>query len=120
MSIFNNNRTKAKLKYMMKRHQVHAPALVWGRWLEVYAQLGVTGPDADQHVTKVKLSIASETETQSSFDYEIKGGDYNIRGVVGSSSVSETVPITGNVATSIKVRAKSHSLQQRVIVTIRG
>ena len=120
MSIFNDNLTKPRIRRMKKTFHVTAEPLAWGRWVEVYAQLGVTGPYAENHVTQVTLEIGSRTETQSSFDYEIKGGDYSIRGVVGSSSVSETVPITGNVATSIKVRAKSHSLRQRVIVTTTG
>lgn len=110
--------TEARSKLMMKRFQISAPPLRWGRWQEVFAQLGVKGPDADRHVTKVNISLSTDSHAPSSFDYEIKGGDRLIRGVVGGSGVSETVIISGNVATAISVRAKSHSQAQRVIVAV--
>lgn len=110
--------TQARIKGRYMRFQVPAPALAWGTWVEVFSQFGVTGPNADQHITRVNLSLSSDSAGPSSFDYEIKGGDYSIRGVAGGSGASETVNITGNVATALSVRAKSHSSIQKIIVTV--
>ena len=41
-----------------------------------------------------------------------------IWGVAGGYGAAETVTITGKVATSISVRAKSHSSLQKVVVTV--
>lgn len=110
--------TKARIKRSFGRFQVSAPPFIWGGWQEVFAQFGVIGPDADRHVTRVNLSLSTDTQAPSSFDYEIKGGDYFIRGVAGGFGASESVTITGNVATSISVRAKSHSSLQKVVISV--
>lgn len=110
--------TKARIKRSFGRHTIWAGPFIWGPWQEVFAQFSVIGPDADRHVTRVNLSLSTDTSAPSSFDHEIKGGDYFIRGVAGGSGASETVTITGNVATSISVRAKSHSQGQQIIVNV--
>lgn len=48
--------TKARLRNAINRFSIPAPALSWGRWQEVFAQAGVTGPDTDRHVTRITVS----------------------------------------------------------------
>jgi len=102
----------------IRQFQIAAPSFFWGFWHEVFARFGVVGPDADDHVIRITIKLSSFSFAPSSFDYEIKGGDHFIRGVSGGSGASETVIITGNVATAISVRAKSHSTPQNIIVTV--
>lgn len=75
--------------------------------------IGVLGPHKEDHVTKVAVSFQIKGRLSSSFDIEFKGGGANIRST-GPSTVRTR--ITGNVATSIYFRLKSHStaLQIRV------
>ena len=101
-----------------KLFQIPAPPLIWGFWQEIFAQFGVADPNADSHVTRITVSFSSFSRSPSSFDYEIKGGDHFISGVAGASGASEIVNITGNVATAISIRAKSHSVGQNVMVTV--
>ena len=114
----NRKSTKAKITRRYRRVRISAPPLKWGAWREVFAQIGVVGPDADTHVTEVNLSFSNESSAPSSFEYEIKGGDFNIRNYSGGHGASEKVTITGNVATSIQVRAKSHMGTQNIIVVV--
>lgn len=97
------------------RFRVVAPPLVWGPWVEVWAQFGVTGANADSHRATIKVSFETQTPAASTFDIEIKGGDRLIRTIGPGSAI---VTVTGNVATAIKVRAKSHLFLQQVIVTV--
>ncbi|MEM6413334.1 MAG: colicin Z C-terminal domain-related protein [Pseudomonadota bacterium] len=87
--------------------EVAAPALVWGVWVPIFNQFGVRGPNADNHITRLRVSYSVVSETKSTFDVEIKGGDELVTDVGPSSSI---VTISGNVATSIMLRAKSHSI----------
>ena len=86
--------------------EVYAPPLFWGPWVEIFAQAGVIGRDSDEHVTKLKVSFSSVNRPASTFDVEISGGD---RDVEGFGPGAETITISGNVATGIKMRAKSHA-----------
>lgn len=95
---------------------VAAPPLFWGAWTEIYAQFGVTGPNADQHQTRLNISFHIVGRGESSFDVEIKGGDRLIR-TLGPGSARVT--ITGNVATGISIRCKSHSVPLNVRVQVR-
>jgi len=94
--------------------QAWAPPLFWGPWVEVFSQFGVVGADSQDHVTKVDIDFATMSQAKSTFDVEIKGGD---RFVSSSGPGSEIVTVTGNVATSISVRCRSHSIGQNVFIT---
>ena len=96
--------------------RVWAPPLVWGPWQEVFSQFGVVGPNSNNHVTRVTVSFATQSNVLSTFDVEIRGGDQDIRSI---GPGSETITITGNVATSISVRCKSHVAGQNVVITAR-
>ena len=106
-------------KIRMKRPSVvmmslSAPAKFWSPWIEVYAVIGL---DKNSQTT-VPMLLQSTSGNPSSFDYEIKGGDRFIRGVVAGSGVTEKITITGEVMTSISVRLKSHSITQKVTVRV--
>ncbi len=94
--------------------QAWAPPLFWGPWVEVFSQFGVAGADSDGYVTQVDIDFDTNSNAPSTFDIEIKGGDSFIS---SSGPGSESVTITGNVATSISVRCRSHSLGQNVMIT---
>ena len=96
------------------RFIVLAPPLFWGFWTEIWAQFGVVGPNADRHRAIVNVSFDTQSGG-SSFDVEIKGGDRFIRSV---GPGSERITITGNVATALSIRCKSHSLGQSIIVWV--
>jgi len=96
---------------------VFAPAFFWGPWVEVYSQFGVTGPDPNNHVTRVSISFNVQGRNQSSFDVEIEGGDNSISQIGPGSTL---VTISGNVATALRFRAKSHSLALELIVFSRS
>ena len=95
-------------------YQVWAPPLFWGSWVEIYAQFGVIGPNPEKHVTKVYVSFDSNTQTPSAFEVEIEGGDTLVS---DSGPGSTIVTITGNVATALRLRAKSYSFAQNIIVS---
>lgn len=95
--------------------EVWAAPLFWGPWVDIYTQFGVIGADSDDHVTRLNVSFAGITGS-SSFSVEISGGDDFIR-AIGPGSVDVT--ITGNVATTIRMRAKSHSTGFGVDVNVR-
>lgn len=91
---------------------VLAPPLFWGPWITVFAQFGVQGPDADHHVTSIDVDLSlADSLTESTFDYEISGGDDFISDYGPNR---ERVFISGNVATEIRVRCKSHSVPVNV------
>ena len=94
--------------------QAWAPPLFWGPWVEVFTQFGVVGAESHNHVTRVDIDFATISQAKSTFDVEIKGGD---RFISSSGPGSETVTISGNVATSISVRCRSHSIGQNVRIT---
>lgn len=94
--------------------QAWAPPMFWGPWVGVFSQFGVVGPASDDHVTQVDIDFDTNSQAPSTFDVEIKGGDRFIR---SSGPGSETVTITGNVATSISVRCRSHSFGQNILIT---
>lgn len=91
-----------------------APSLSWGPWVQVWAQFGVIGPDADQHVSHITLSFSSTTESPSTFDVEIKGGDRRIR-IIGPGS--QRVTVTGNVATAVSARFRSYATPQNIVIS---
>lgn len=94
-----------------------APAFVWGAWYEIWAQFGVSGPYPDTNVSRIKVTfdIPFTPFGDSSFDVEIEGGDYPIY-TVGPGA--ETVTVTGNVATALRLRARSHSIPLNIRVRI--
>jgi hypothetical protein len=89
--------------------------LIWGPWVEIWAQYGVRGPNADKHREIIDISFAIWSRKPSSFDIEIKGGDQFLR-AVGPGTVRATV--TGNVSTAISARVKSHSNRLHVVATV--
>ena len=97
-----------------RQSQVLAPAFIWGPWLEIYAQFGVIGANADRHVTTVEVSFETRTEASATFDVEIEGGDELVT-AIGPGSV--TVKISGNVAIALRLRARSHLTAQNIIIT---
>lgn len=112
--IFANRVPNELVRKNIRREDVSAPPLFWGPWTEIFVQFGVTGPDKEDHVTRVKVSYKTASRTPSSFDVEIKGGD---KFVSTTGPGSEVITITGNVATAISVRFKSHSVGQIITVT---
>lgn len=97
------------------RFFVWAPPLIWGPWVEIWAQAGVAGPNPDQHQSIINIRYDTQSVAPSTFDVEIKGGDNFIR-EIGPGSARVTV--TGNVLTAVSIRAKSHALGQQVVVDI--
>ena len=85
---------------------VPAPALVWGPWITIWAQFGVIGPDSDTHQTFLRV-VFKARRPLSSFDVELKGGDEIIRTIGPGSAI---VTVTGNVATAVSIRCRSHSV----------
>lgn len=110
----SNQRTKSVQTKGYDSAQAWAPPLFWGPWVEVFSQFGVVGPNSADNVTRVEIDFDTNSYAPSTFDVEIKGGDSFIR---SSGPGSETATITGNVATSISVRCRSHSLGQNVLIT---
>ena len=84
--------------------------------MEIFAQIGVTGPNPEQNITKVVVSFDTRSQAPSTFEVEITGGDEL---VYEAGPGSALVTITGNVATALRIRAKSHSLGQNIIVNAR-
>lgn len=109
-----NQRTKPVQTKGYDSAQAWAPPLFWGPWVELFSQFGVVGPNSADNVTRVELDFDTSSQAPSTFDVEIKGGDRFIR---SSGPGSETATITGNVATSISIRCRSHSLGQNVLIT---
>lgn len=107
------NREKFEKKF--RQFDVWAGPLIWGPWTEVWAQYGVKGPDADRHVSYVKISFDTLSDAPSPFQVEIKGGDRFISSV---GPGDETVTVSGNISTAISVRCKSATLGQHVLVTV--
>ncbi len=98
--------------------RVVAPPNRWGNWVPVFAQIGVVGPNPDRHQTKIRITFVTTGELLSSYDVQIKGGDRAINTVGDSSTNSELITITGNVATSISIRCRSHSFLQNILVNV--
>ena len=95
--------------------QLAAPPITWGFWTEIWAQFGVTGPDAENHETTVEITFESFTRLESTFDVEFAWGGQTRR-TVGPGAASIT--IVGNVATAISMRAKSHLGLQNILVHV--
>ena len=87
---------------------VHSPPLMW-------AEDGSGGSNANRHRSVVNISFDTQSQAPSTFDVEIKGADRFIR-TIGPGS--KQVVITGNVATALSIRFKSHSLGQNIVVFI--
>jgi hypothetical protein len=87
---------------------------IWSSWVAIWAQYGVLGPDADSNQAIIEVSFDIEGDAGSTFDIEIKGGDEFIR-TLGPGSAFVTV--TGNVATEVSTRIRSHSMFLNVTVT---
>ena len=96
--------------------EVWAPPLVWGPWVDIYTQYGVVGSESDRHVTRLRVNFRSISNAKTTFDVEIRGGDDFVR-AIGPGSANVT--ITGNVATTIQMRAKAHAQGQAIDVTVR-
>jgi hypothetical protein len=90
------------------------PPRNWSHWVKIWAQYGVLGPDADSHQTILNVSFHEKGFLKSSFDVQIKGGDEFIR-TLGPGSTR--VAVTGNVATEISIRLRSHSTPLNVTIT---
>lgn len=98
-----------------RRMQVIAPPFVFGPSVPVIALFGVTGPNAESNVARIQLNFETRTHAAATFDVEITGGDELVRAIGPGSA---TVTVSGNVATEIQVRCRSHSpITQHVIVT---
>ena len=70
--------------------------------------------DADRHVTIVEVNFDVRGQLPSTIDVEIEGGDELVM-AIGPGSV--TVKISGNVATALRFRARSHLTAQNIIIT---
>lgn len=91
-----------------------ADPFVWGAWVPFQNYIGMT----DDTVINVTVSFANVSNAAGSFDYEIRGGDSLVKGyAVGS--MTETVMITGYIATTIYVRLKSHFAPQRIRLAVK-
>ena len=94
-----------------------ASPLYWSSWREVWAQLGVRGPDSDLKVRRVKLTFSLLSGMRSPFGVQIRGGDKFIDTyIAGKGTVMVTV--TGNVATAIAVRVKTFSVPVDIKVEV--
>jgi len=96
--------------------EVFAPPLFWGPWAAIFTQFGVAGPDSDKHVTKLRVSFRPAARSVAAFGVQIRGGDAFVD---TTGPGSEVVTITGNVATSIEIRAKSFGQGQPIDVDVR-
>jgi hypothetical protein len=96
------------------RFDVWAPPLFWGPWVPVWRSFGATGRNQFRQIVRRSISFETVSDAPSSFSVEIKGGDQLVRAVGPGSA---TVTITGNHATMISIRCKSHSIGQHVIVS---
>ncbi|MBB4120313.1 colicin Z C-terminal domain-related protein [Martelella radicis] len=108
-------RNRETFERKFRQFDVWAGPLVWGPWTEVWAQFGVKGPEADRHVSYVRISFDTQSNAPSPFHVEIKGGDRFIRSV---GPGEETVTVTGNISTAISIRCKSATQGQNVLVTV--
>lgn len=97
------------------RLQVWAAPKFWGPWVEIWSQFGVVGNGADDHQTVLYVSYETLSDAPSSFDVEIRGGDRFVSDIGPGSS---RVTVTGNVATSVSIRCRSHSLGQIIAVSV--
>ncbi len=113
---YNSHKYNGLQLQKKQRFDVPAPAKSWGVWVELWSQFGVTGPNRDNYQSIIGISYETISRGPSTFDVEIMGGDDFIRTVGGGSS---TVTVTGNVATSIFIRCRSHLLLQHVVVTLK-
>lgn len=96
--------------------QLTAPAGFWSQWTYVAAPFGssrATNPTYNE----IEISFISLGATfPSTYSVEIRGGDRLIK-TVGDESLNKVrVIITGNVATQIDIRLKSHGANQRVVI----
>lgn len=91
---------------------VWAPPLFWGPWVEIFVEIRIT-PEPNRK----RISYSSLSRAKSSFDVEIKGGGGQRIRDVGPGSTLVTTP--GNSITSLKIRAKSHSVGQHIRVSVR-
>lgn len=108
-------RRRPAVERKFRQFEIWTGPLVWGPWTEVWAQVGVIGPNADQHVSHVRILFDTKSMMPSPFQVEIEGGDRAIR---TTGPGEENVTVTGNVATAIKVRFKSATQGQIVFVTV--
>ena len=93
-------------KAVRDKFNVFAGPLFWGPWQPIWTQYGVVGPNASRNVSSKKVSFKDVSRQRSTFDVEFKGGDKSIRTMGPGSQI---ITITGNVATTVYVRFKSHS-----------
>ncbi|MFN3169939.1 MAG: colicin Z C-terminal domain-related protein [Hyphomicrobiales bacterium] len=95
---------------------IWAPPLSWGPWSEIFAVFGVVGEGGNDAQIRKTISYQTTSQAKSTFDVEVKGADRFVSAVGPGSS---DVTITGNVATAISIRARSHSVGQQVRVSVR-
>ncbi|MFK7867319.1 MAG: colicin Z C-terminal domain-related protein [Alphaproteobacteria bacterium] len=92
-----------------KSASVYAPPFIWGPWMPV-APLGLTGK-----AHTFTLSYGTISQAPSSFDIEISYAGNTVRRV-GPGAYRSSVP--ANSINELKVRAKSHSFGQILLVTM--
>jgi hypothetical protein len=73
----------------------------------------VVGPDRDNHRAALTITYQTLSQAPSTFDIEIDDGQRTHR-KVGPGSFR--LVLLGNTATQIRVRCKSHTLGQNVVV----
>lgn len=87
-----------------------APPGNWGPWVTVFDQ--VAGPPRT-----LRIEFNSSTETPATFSVEIQGG--NGQSFQRPGPGSTTVRLTENMATEIRMRARSHDIfAQRILVSV--
>lgn len=104
-----------QLEEKLRRFDVRAFPLIWTHWIEVWAQFGVAGRNSDTHVSQINVAYGIISTENSSFDVEIKGGDRFIRNI---GPGSDRITVTGNVATAVSVRYRSHSLPITIATSV--
>jgi len=97
------------------RFDVWAPPLFWGPWPPIWVSLGFTGPNQARQRTTITVTFDTVSDAPSPFGVEIKGGDKMIR---RNGPGAARVTISGNHATTISIRCKSHSIGQQIVASI--
>lgn len=94
----------------MKIIKAWAPpvGLGWGKWIDIYEHTALVG---------FKVSFNSESKVKSTFDVEIlEGGHIMSKKYIGPIS---TQFISKNCMCKTKVRFKSHTIGQMIIIKVK-
>lgn len=97
----------------MSEARVWAPPFVYGPWQILWTRFGVVGPDSDKNRTTLSISYQSVSQAPSPFEIEIDDGERRHR---RQGPGTHRVVLLGNSAVQIRVRCKSHSIGQSVVV----